>query len=220
MVALTLMTSTDWSMYMSHRRLIVFSAVAASASILGLGLSLGLTPVTSAMPSSPDTRSPAQPTGVLPAGNTARSQVSDVIRLHVTSRTHVVKSGYELLAAESSQIAGSADINGCGSGFADAIFFPFVPGKYQEKTGFTGASPGAVAYTWSENIVLSHAGQVVKDYTVNQSGGLADRSAWTGQHTDTTTDTPADVTVSVNGSYVLANGTECFDAGSVTGYVP
>jgi hypothetical protein len=122
-------------------------------------------------------------------------------------------------ADDRSQAVGSPSVNDCGSGFADSVSFPFDPGKYQEKTGFTGASPGAIGYTWAEKIVLSQAGQVVDHYTVRQSGGLADRSSWTGQHTAISTDTPADLTVSVNGSWVLADGTTCYAAGTVTGYI-
>ncbi len=205
---------------MTRRRGIAFSAVAASVATAGLGLSLGVAPAASAVSMSSSPKSPASSMSAISVNDSTRDPAGVLVRLHVTSHRSAPRGGYELLAADRSQAVKSADVNSCGSGFVDSIFFPLDPGKYQEKTGFTGASPGAIGYTWAENIVLSHAGQVVDDYTLRQSGGLADRSSWTGQHTATTTDTPADFTVSVNGTWVLANGTTCYAAGTVTGYVP
>jgi hypothetical protein len=204
----------------TRRRSIAFSAVAASVATAGLCLSLGMAPAASIGSMSSSPKKPASSMSAISARDSTRAQAGVLVRLHVPSHRSAPRSGYELLAAYRSQAVKSADVNSCGSGFADGISFPLDPGKYQEKTGFTGASPGAIGYTWTENIVLSQDGQVVDDYTVRQSGGLADRSSWTGQHTATTTDAPADLTVSVNGTWVLANGTTCYAAGTVTGYVP
>jgi hypothetical protein len=194
---------------MTRRRSISFSAAAAGVAIAGLGLSLPFAPASSAASISSSLKSSASsPTNLL-------------VHLRVTSHRSAQGASYKLLTADTSRAFTSAGVDSCGSGFVRTIInIPDNDGKYQEKTGFTGASPGAVGYTWSENIVLNHAGRPVDDYTVRQSGGLADRSSWTGQHTATTTDTPATFTVYVTGTWFLANGTSCFATGTVSGYVP
>jgi hypothetical protein len=107
----------------------------------------------------------------------------------------------------------------CGQGFVRISGSQSTNGEYQEETGFTGAE-SAISYTWQEAISVTNASGDTYSYIVHQSGGLWSRSSWTGQHTATDTDTPLTVTVTVLGTYFLANETICADTGSVSAAVP
>jgi hypothetical protein len=88
-------------------------------------------------------------------------------------------------------------------------------GQWQEQTGFKGAS-NAVGYTWTEHITVTRDGDVIKDYTVNQSGGLLARSDWTGQHKDYDTDNVT-LRAEIFGTYYVDGGaTGCTASGTDT----
>jgi hypothetical protein len=191
---------------MIRRRPLALTVVGVCISAVRLGVGLGLIPGwSSAAPVSSSQQSPAS------------GATDSVAHLQVTSQRG---SGYKLLSDSTPQVFQPARVDNCGSSFVSAdATAPDHAGNYQEKTGFSGASPGAVSFSWSERVVVSHGDLVVDYYRLRQSGALAGQSGWTAQHTGST-DGPANFTVDVNGTWLLADGQACQAEGTVWGTVP
>jgi hypothetical protein len=122
-------------------------------------------------------------------------------------------------AADGSTISVGLDVTDAVCGLAwGEVTFPDDQ-HYQEKTGFKSTSVGAVSYTYIESIyIYDDSNSLWASYVVQQSGGLAYRKSWTGQHTD---DRPSPGAVSVHvyvaGSYMLADGNLCVTTGWMYG---